>query len=429
VQSLPSEQQAGSIMAYTMHTYAGDFRAFKGMIAAQYSGVEVDFNADFKMGKDNNTKAFKAMSPMGKVPVLETPKGALLESNAIARFLARHDASAELMGCSFFEQAQVESWIDWCSNELEVPVTMWIYPLFGFMPPNPKQVNKATKETKEALKVLEAHLKSRSFMVGNKVTLADIVLAAVLTYPFKMCFDGNQRKGFPCVTRWFMTLAAQPEFVAVIGDVLLCGKKMELPKPKKKEKKAKKQQPKKKKQQQPKPEKEEVPAYVTYLKKLPRPTYNLETFKKAYSNSKSVEKLTPVVEAFLKDVKGQGFTLWKLSKGEAESKGDTVDYMMGNAVTSFNERCDEIRRYAFGVMIVLDTLEAKGHYTTTGIYVCQGDQSFVFDCNPECSLKPPVYNLSKLDLDKAEDTKLITDVWTAWDDCGGQAYVASSVFK
>ena len=125
---------------------------------------------------------FKKISPLGKVPVLVTPQGPLLESNAIARFIARHAPAKGLMGGSFFEQAQVDSWVDWTANEIEVPGCMVVYPIFGFLPPNPKNMSKGKKDLVEALKVLEKHLRSRTFMVGNTVTLADIVVTAALVY-------------------------------------------------------------------------------------------------------------------------------------------------------------------------------------------------------------------------------------------------------
>jgi len=34
--------------------------------------------------------------------------------------------------------------------------------------------------------------------------------------------DASFRSGFPAVTRWFVTLANQPNFSAVVGDVKLC---------------------------------------------------------------------------------------------------------------------------------------------------------------------------------------------------------------
>jgi hypothetical protein len=51
----------------TIHSFAGDFRAFKALIAAQYAGValttaEVDVAAG-----EHKTPAFLAKNPLGKV--------------------------------------------------------------------------------------------------------------------------------------------------------------------------------------------------------------------------------------------------------------------------------------------------------------------------------------------------------------------------
>ena len=53
---------------------------------------------DFEMGKDNKSKAFLAMSPLGKVPVLETAEGPISEAAAIARcvHLRRRARSARM---------------------------------------------------------------------------------------------------------------------------------------------------------------------------------------------------------------------------------------------------------------------------------------------------------------------------------------------
>ena len=71
-----------------LHTYAGNVHALQSLIVARYNGVEIEL-PPFEMGKDNKTKAFLAKSPMGKVPVLETPEGCICEAGAIARYVAR----------------------------------------------------------------------------------------------------------------------------------------------------------------------------------------------------------------------------------------------------------------------------------------------------------------------------------------------------
>ena len=44
----------------------------------------------------------------------------------------------ELYGATFFASAQVDSWVDFCTHELELACTMWLYPVIGYMPFNAK---------------------------------------------------------------------------------------------------------------------------------------------------------------------------------------------------------------------------------------------------------------------------------------------------
>ena len=69
-----------------LFTYAGNVHALQSLIIAKYNGVEIEVPA-FEMGKDNKKADFLAKSPMGKVPVLETPSGCICEAAAIARCL------------------------------------------------------------------------------------------------------------------------------------------------------------------------------------------------------------------------------------------------------------------------------------------------------------------------------------------------------
>lgn len=409
-------------------TYPGDFRAFKGLIAAQYAGVEVATDAKFVMGESNTTPEFKKLSPLCKVPVLVTEDGPLLESNSIARYFARQAPTKNLMGSTFFNQAKVDSWLDWCTNELELPVTMWIFPIFGFMPPNPKAIQKAKKETTEALKVLEAHLLSRSYMVGESITLADIVLVSSLVYPMKMVFDAKFRKQFPCITRWFLTCAAQKEFAEVVGDVILCSTAMEPPKPAKKAKKAKAA----KKPQQAKKPKAKKPARVKHpLDAMEKSTFVLDVWKKKYSNSRTVDKLYNNFDEWLiKEFDSKGFSMWETCKlvNEDPTAPENVkddDWKVSNAVGGLVSRFDEIRKWAFGVFHILNNFDERKRFSIEGLMIIRGQEEKYFECNPEYNL----YSWRKLDLSKAEDAKRARDLICGWDNCGDVEIYDSKVFK
>jgi elongation factor 1-gamma len=199
-------------MSLTLHTDKGNFRAIKIMIAAEYNKVNINFTPDFKLGVDNKTPEFLKMSPTGKVPVLSIPQGALSESNAIARYVARYQRDSELYGCTFFESGQVDSWVDFCSHDLELPVSMWIYPVLGYMSYNAATTAKAKGDVARALQVLENHLADKTYLVGHKITLADITVISTLVYPFKFVADVEFRAPFPNVMRWFDTCVNQPNF-------------------------------------------------------------------------------------------------------------------------------------------------------------------------------------------------------------------------
>ena len=83
----------------------------------------------------------KSASVWGKVPVLDTPDGSLSESNAVARYVARLAPECKLYGESLFESAQIDSWMDWCTQELEIPASMWVAPVLGWMANNPRKHN------------------------------------------------------------------------------------------------------------------------------------------------------------------------------------------------------------------------------------------------------------------------------------------------
>lgn len=89
-------------------------------------------------------------------------------------------------------------------------------------------MEKAKDDVKAMLKVLNNYLLTRTFLVGEGITVADIVLACTLYHPYKSLFDPDFRKPYGNVNRWFLTLVNQPQFQAVIGEFTLCEKVPEI---------------------------------------------------------------------------------------------------------------------------------------------------------------------------------------------------------
>jgi len=384
----------GWVDAQKLHTYKPNYRAWKALIAAEYNGVRIEV-PEFNMGKDNKTPEFLAKAPLGKVPVLETPQGSIFESNAIARYVARLRSDTDLYGASFFESALVDQWVDFSANEVEPATAMWLYPIKGWVAFDTEAHAAAVADVEKSLTVLENHLATRTFLVGHRVTLADIVVASALTESFTTVFDAAFRGRFVNVTRWFTTCVNQSQFSKVIGKVELCaqaqvakaseqkqGGKKEQKKEKeqkpKEEKKPKEQKPKeeKKPKEEAKPKEEDVDEdgmpverkEKDPLDSLPKSTMVLDSVKKLYFEHKAdFAKFFPV---FWPQYDAEGYSIW-VSKYNYDAD-NKVFFMTCNLVNGFIQRLEELRKYAFGVLTIVGKDEDNGPYPMTGAWIFRG---------------------------------------------------------
>ena len=156
-----------------------------------------------------------------QVPALETKDGNyLIESNAIAYYLSND----QLKGKTPLDQALVIQWLSFADNEILPPAYTWVLPSLGAIQPNKQAIERSKTDIKKILNYLNEHLLSRTFLVGERITLADIVVAVSLLQLYQYVLEPSVRSPFANVNRWFTTLINQSQFKKVLGDVKLCDK-------------------------------------------------------------------------------------------------------------------------------------------------------------------------------------------------------------
>merc|ERR1719387_2771025 len=134
-------------------------------------------------------------------------------------------------GKTFDDEGQVDTWLDFCTHEIEVPLMTWVYPCMGMMDFDAEITEEAKTDTQVGLKTLETALKAKGpFLLGDYPSLADIALVCALREGFVRVFDDAFRKPFPKVTEWFTMCCGLPQFKVVLGDVSLC-KQAQKPQP------------------------------------------------------------------------------------------------------------------------------------------------------------------------------------------------------
>jgi elongation factor 1-gamma len=150
---------------------------------------------------------------------MDTPFGPVYESGAIMRYVARLRPDTGLLGSSFYQQSQVDQWIDYSGFELEPSRAAWLYPLWKITQFNPKIYEAAKEEVHKSLRLIESHLSSRTYLVGNQITLADIVIVTAFADLVKLVLTEADAKKYGNFSRWFTTCVNQPQFAAVLGQV------------------------------------------------------------------------------------------------------------------------------------------------------------------------------------------------------------------
>ena len=127
---------------------------------------------------------FLALNPAGKLPVLVDGDVVLTESSAIQLYLAAKCPEAGLIPQNIAERAQMYRWIFFLVTEIEQP--LWriarntvIYPEGKRMPAD---VEMATDECKAMLAVLEKHMQGRDYLVGGRLSVADLNAAYTLDW-------------------------------------------------------------------------------------------------------------------------------------------------------------------------------------------------------------------------------------------------------
>jgi len=311
-----------------------------------------------------------------------------------------------------------------------------LLPIFDIVPENREATAKAKGDVRKVFGILNNHLATRTFLVGERVTLADIVVAMSVYRLYKVVLDPSFRKGFVNVTRWFLTCVNQPEFFRVIGETTLCEKmavaKPSAPKavaekkpeqPKAAAKPAAKPAPKKKEEDDGEDDefKEKASKEKNPLDALPKSKLDMDEWKRTYSNEKTREVALPW---FWEHFDPEGYSLWIADYKYNDEC--TKNFMTLNLLGGFVQRLDKVRKYGFGSLLIFGD-EPKLTVSTAWLFRGTDVPKEMQEVDDYTN-----YEWRKVDPSNEADKKLVEDFW-AWNGEFGGKYPAfhdkGKVFK
>jgi glutathione S-transferase len=152
---------------------------------------------------EQQTPAFLAVNPNGKVPTLVDDDRIIWETDAVLCHLAMR-AGSDLWPRDTNRQIDVIRWLSWNAQHFnrhggELYFEHVIKPRFGLGPADPSIVDAALVGFRRFAAVLNGHLAGRRWLVGDGLTVADFSVAGVLPYAETARMPLNE---FPEVRRW-----------------------------------------------------------------------------------------------------------------------------------------------------------------------------------------------------------------------------------
>lgn len=349
---------------------------------------------------------YAKLNALGKIPTFVGADGLVLsECIAIYIYVASQNEKTTLLGKTKQDYANILKWMSFFNTEVLPKFGSWYGPLLGRSAYNKKAIDDASKEALKAIAVAEEHLQHNTFLVGERITLADIFAASVIARGFELVFGKQFRDEFPAVTRWFKTIYNQSVYSSVAPAAVFNDEPKLVNVPPKKEaapKAAKKEAaPKAKAAAAPAEEEpQEAPRPKHPLSLLPRATFDLDEWKRTYSNKDTPEAL----KWFWENTNFEEFSIWKVQyKYNSEL---TLTFMSNNLIGGFNNRLEASRKYIFGCASVYGE---NNNSIIEGAFVIRGQEYLpAFDVAPDYES----YSFTKLDHTKAEDRAYVDEQWS-----------------
>lgn len=175
-----------------------------------FERVEVDILAG-----ETRTPTFLAKNPNHRIPFVEWPDGRrLTESNAIIQYLAE---GSDYLPRDSWDRAQILQWqcFEQYSHEPFIAV-MRLWTFADQLEANKELIPGKMEGGYHALDVMEGHLSSHSYFVGERYSIADISLYA---YTHVADEGGFDLAPYPRVRAWLARVKSEPRHIELTAEV------------------------------------------------------------------------------------------------------------------------------------------------------------------------------------------------------------------
>ncbi len=170
-----------------LHVFPPSPRALKVRALVRHLDLDVEECLVDLFKGEQKSQTYTGLNPNQRMPVLEDGDFKLWESNAILLYLAAKKPESGLWPADVRGQADVTRWMNWESAHWTPACSPFAFErvvkkLAGMGDPNPAEIARGESLFHPLAAVLDSHLRNRQWVVGDRLTVADFVVATGMAF-------------------------------------------------------------------------------------------------------------------------------------------------------------------------------------------------------------------------------------------------------
>jgi glutathione S-transferase len=196
--------------------YAPRTRASRPRIVLEELGVPYELVRLDPAKAETRTPEHLARHPLGHVPALEDGEVRIFESGAICFWLAERYGEGRLLPPPGSPgRALAYQWLCFALSELEPPLSPLAAEQKKAEPERDRAcIERSAARFHAAAKAVDAALAGRDFLLGDELSVVDVVVAAILSYGRFLC----GLEGMPAADAYVLRLRGRPAWKRATAD-------------------------------------------------------------------------------------------------------------------------------------------------------------------------------------------------------------------
>jgi glutathione S-transferase len=195
-------------MTYRLHYFPESGNSYKLALMLALCGQSFEpVWTDFGGGVTRTAEWRRLVNAMGEIPVLEEAGIRLTQTAPI--LLRLSERYGQFAGASDDERFEILRWLFWDNHKLTGYLATYRFQRAFTPSPDPAVLAFLRRRIDDFLGILDAHLRDRAFVVGDRATIADLSMVGYLMFPrHEAGYD--LAASHPAVHAWLVRVTALP---------------------------------------------------------------------------------------------------------------------------------------------------------------------------------------------------------------------------